>query len=33
MLILHISDIHFKRGEADSAMDPNHHLRVRLVQD
>lgn len=33
MLILHISDIHFKHGEAGSAMDPNHHLRVRLVQD
>ena len=33
MLILHVSDIHFKRGEAGSAMDPNHHLRVSLVQD
>lgn len=33
MLILHISDIHFKHGEAGSSMDPNHHLRVRLVQD
>ena len=33
MLILHISDIHFRINEAGSAMDPNHHLRARLVQD
>ena len=33
MLILHISDIHFRKDEAGSAMDPNHHLRANLVQD
>lgn len=33
VLILHISDIHFKRGEAGSQMDPNHHLRNELVRD
>ena len=33
MLILHISDIHFRKGEAGSTMDPNHHLRAKLVLD
>ena len=33
MLILHISDIHFRKREAGSAMDPNHHLRTKLLQD
>ena len=33
MLILHISDIHFRKGEAGSALDPNHHLRTKLVRD
>ncbi|MBB4302822.1 putative phosphodiesterase [Rhodobium orientis] len=33
MLILHISDIHFRKGEFGSAMDPNHHLRTTLVRD
>lgn len=33
MLILHISDIHFREGEAGSPMDPNRHLRSELVRD
>ncbi|MDE4139997.1 metallophosphoesterase [Phaeobacter gallaeciensis] len=33
MLILHISDIHFRKGEVGSAMDPNHHLRTTLLRD
>jgi len=33
MLLLHISDIHFRRGEAGTAMDPNFHLRNELVRD
>ncbi len=33
MLILHLSDIHFKNGDAGSAMDLDHHLRNVLVRD
>src|SRR5438128_2410028 len=33
MLLLHISDIHFRRGEIGSVMDPNFHLRNELVRD
>jgi hypothetical protein len=33
MLILHLSDIHFRKGEVNTAMDPNAHLRAELVRD
>jgi 3',5'-cyclic AMP phosphodiesterase CpdA len=33
MLLLHISDIHFRKGEIGSTMDPNYHLRNELVRD
>jgi len=33
MLLLHLSDIHFRRGEVGAAMDPNFHLRNELVRD
>ena len=33
MLLLHISDLHFRKGEVGSAMDPNVHLRNELVRD
>jgi hypothetical protein len=33
MLILHLSDIHFRKGEVGTAMDPNAHLRAELVRD
>ena len=33
MLILHLSDIHFKDGVAGSPMDPDHHIRNMLVDD
>lgn len=33
MLILHLSDIHFKSADAGSAMDVDHHLRNMLVRD
>ncbi len=33
MLFLHLSDIHFRRGEVGVAMDPNFHLRNELVHD
>ncbi|PDT81352.1 metallophosphoesterase [Sinorhizobium sp. BJ1] len=33
MLLLHLSDIHFRRGEVGTAMDPNAHLRNELLRD
>lgn len=33
MLILHLSDIHFRKSEIGSAQDPNFHLRNELVRD
>ena len=33
MLILHLSDIHFKKTVAGGAMDIDHHLRNMLVRD
>ncbi len=33
MLILHLSDIHFKKAEVGTAQDPNFHLRNELVRD
>ncbi|WP_258090109.1 metallophosphoesterase [Serratia liquefaciens] len=33
MLILHLSDIHFRRSEVSTAQDPNVHLRNELVRD
>lgn len=33
MLLLHIADIHFRDGEAGTAMDPNGHLRNELLRD
>jgi hypothetical protein len=33
MLLLHISDLHLRRGEVGTAMDPNFHLRNELVRD
>lgn len=33
MLLLHLSDFHFRSGEVGTAMDPNHHLRNELLLD
>jgi predicted phosphohydrolase len=33
MLLLHVSDIHFRKGEVGTAMDPNAHLRNELLRD
>ncbi|MFL9922052.1 metallophosphoesterase [Paraburkholderia fungorum] len=33
MLILHLSDIHFKSSHVGQPMDPNHHLRNKLLLD
>src|SRR5689334_5876623 len=33
MLLLHLSDIHFRRGEIGTTMDPNSHLRNELLRD
>ena len=33
MLILHLSDIHFRKTEIGTAQDPNFHLRNELVRD
>lgn len=33
MLILHFSDIHFRKSEITTAQDPNFHLRSELVRD
>ena len=33
MLLLHLSDLHFRRGEVGTANDPNFHLRSELVRD
>src|SRR5579871_4826570 len=33
MLLLHISDIHFRKGEVGTVMDTNFHLRNELVRD
>ena len=33
MLILHLSDIHFREREIGTAQDPNFHLRNELVRD
>lgn len=33
MLILHLSDIHFRKSEISTAQDPNFHLRHELVRD
>ena len=33
MLLLHLSDIHFRLDEISTPMDPNRHLRNELVID
>ena len=33
MLILHLSDIHFRKMEVETAQDPNFHLRNELLRD
>lgn len=33
LLILHLSDIHFRKSEIGTAQDPNVHLRNELVRD
>src|ERR1700688_606200 len=33
MLLLHLSDIHFRRDEVGTAMVPNYHLRNELLLD
>jgi len=33
MLLLHLSDIHLRKGEVGTAMDPNAHLRSELLRD
>lgn len=33
LLILHLSDIHFRKSEISTAQDPNFHLRSELVHD
>lgn len=33
MLILHLSDIHFRKSEVQSTHDPNFHLRNELLRD
>lgn len=33
MLLLHLSDFHFRSGEVGTAMDPNRHLRNELLLD
>lgn len=33
MLIIHLSDIHFRKTEIGTAQDPNFHLRNELVRD
>ena len=33
MLLLHLSDIHFRKGEVGVAMDPNAHLRNEITRD
>jgi hypothetical protein len=33
MLLLHLSDIHFRKGEIGVAMDPNAHLRNEIARD
>lgn len=33
LLILHLSDIHFRKSEIGTAQDPNFHLRNELVRD
>ncbi len=33
MLLLHLSDIHFRKSEVSSTQDPNYHLRNELVRD
>lgn len=33
MLILHLSDIHFRKSEIETAQDPNFHLRNEIVRD
>jgi predicted phosphodiesterase len=33
LLILHLSDIHFRKSEVSTAQDPNYHLRNELIRD
>ena len=33
MLLLHLSDIHFRKGEVGTSMDPNANLRNELLRD
>jgi GTPase-associated adaptor domain/Calcineurin-like phosphoesterase len=33
MLLIHLSDIHFRAGEVGTAFDPNQMLRAKLVED
>lgn len=32
-LLLHLSDVHFRKGEVGTAMDPNAHLRAELLRE
>jgi 3',5'-cyclic AMP phosphodiesterase CpdA len=33
VLIVHLSDIHFRKSEIETAQDPNFHLRNELLRD
>src|ERR1700676_3907150 len=33
MLLMHLSDIHFRKGDIGTAMDPNANLRHELLRD
>lgn len=33
MLLLHLSDLHFRHGEAGTAMDPYRHVRNEILRD
>lgn len=33
MILLHLSDLHFRKDEVGSALDPNAHLRNEIVRD
>ena len=33
MLLIHISDIHFRKGEIGTALDPNLHIRNEILRD
>ncbi|MCK4585841.1 MAG: metallophosphoesterase [Gammaproteobacteria bacterium] len=33
MLLIHLSDIHFRKDEVGTSMDPNAHIRSELLRD